>query len=118
MANKWTLKKKASIDESQLSISNGNMGLKITGYKSDRDPYALFHLGCYSEGHAKFYVNMQMSDEEAQSFREKLANELKPYVDEVNNKYDEILRSNGFVTLDEYRKKQWEEDKKKFNIKD
>ena len=59
-----------------------------------------------------------MSDEEAQSFREKLANELKPYVDEVNNKYDEILRSNGFVTLDEYRQKQWEEDKKKLNIED
>lgn len=104
MANKWTLKKQAS---EEVVIPNSTVGLYCNIYTSAFDNSINAGLAgtligggqnsnyTYSNDNKYKYPGKETIN--ADVLKEEVMNELKPYIEELGNKFDEIMKSKGFI---------------------
>lgn len=112
MANKWTLKsnlkKKASLDGVKIPIPYTNDGLTVRATKYDK--YAKIELGCYFGSMSYFFQHPTLDEASLNDLEKQIANELKPLVEQVGKKFNEIVISKGFVDMNEKLKKYYDFD--------
>jgi len=85
-----------------MPIPNSIVGLLIRCNKYDGNRYTNIELaGYFDNNKGKRYYNDKISNEELQSFKKQVLNELKPLVDQIGEKFDELVRAKGFITKDE-----------------
>lgn len=106
MANRWTLKKKAS---EEIIIPNSKVGIYCSVYQSVFDNSINATLNgtliggannntyVFDENNKYKYPNKKPISINTYKLKEEVMNELKPYIEELGNKFDEIMKSKGFI---------------------
>lgn len=103
MANKWTLKKKAGVLDNYKNaqnIPNTNFGIYSDIMSSSYDDDGtIARLTVVSHGNMPVYFSTKekLTSEQCQELMNEINNAIKPYIDEIGNKFVEILESKGFI---------------------
>lgn len=107
---KWTLKKKAS---KNVIIPNSELGITCSVFSNLSDPYTgkdlvrtiQVQLGSLqgSDKNNSYYTyndnNEYLIDHniDRTKLEAEIMNELKPYIEQIGNKFAEIIKSKGFI---------------------
>ena len=105
MANKWTLKKKAS---KEVIIPNSEVGIYCSIYQTGKDSDKLIravlcgmlmssinNLYTYNDDNKYKYPDGVLINTD--KLKEEVMSELKPYIEQVGNKFGEVMKSKGFI---------------------
>lgn len=112
MANKWTLKKKAGkIDnyKNAIDIPNTNFGIYCDAGSEH------VRLSVVTHGNMPTYFSSleEMSEEQQNALENEVNSQLQPLIEQIGNKFGEIMKSKGFVSYEEKKKLDWKRDEER-----